>query len=190
APIDAALSPDGDWLAFRVEGEDSGLVSTYAFRQSDETLVPLGQQGMDSPFSRLSWSTFGELLAYTYVDQTGAADVWVLDTRSPEPTPVRITNTGRTFAGSFYYGGNEAWLWVSTAEEGSPNSYRIALPLEGPMPEPGDPAADALATYPGVFLPVDNHEGPFDEGPAVPPIVAFWSGEMTQEGGGWHFERG
>ena len=70
APIDAALSPDGDWLAFRVEGEDSGLVSTYAFRQSDETLIPLGQQGIDSPFSRLSWSTFGELLAYTYVDQS------------------------------------------------------------------------------------------------------------------------
>ncbi|HKO32217.1 MAG TPA: zf-HC2 domain-containing protein [Candidatus Limnocylindria bacterium] len=191
APIDAALSPDGDWLAFRVEGEDSGLVSTYAFRQSDETLVSLGQQGMNSPFSRLSWSAFGELLAFTHVDQTGAADVWVLDTRSPEPTPVRITNTGRTFAGSFYGGGDEAWLWVSTAEEGSPTSYRIALPLDGPMPEPTDPAHDALASYPGVFLPVDNQEGPFDEGPAVPPIVAFWSGEMTQEGGsGWRFTRG
>jgi Putative zinc-finger len=191
APIDAALSPDGDWLAFRVEGEDSGLVSTYAFRQSDETLIPLGQQGMDSPFSRLSWSAFGELLAYTHVDQAGAADVWVLDTRSPEPTSVRITNTGRTFAGSFYGGGNEAWLWVSTAEEGSPTSYRMALPLDEPMPEPADPGEDALATYPGVFLPVDNHEGSFDEGPAVPPIVAFWSGEMTDEGGvGWHFARG
>jgi Putative zinc-finger len=190
APIDAALSPDGDWLAFRVEGEDSGLVSTYAFKQSDETLIPLGQQGMDSPFSRLSWSTFGELLAYTYVDQSGAADVWVLDTRSPAPTPVRITNTGRTFAGSFYYGGNEAWLWVSTAEEGSPISYRIALPLDGALPEPAEPADEALATYPGVFLPVDNHEGPFEEGPAVQPIVAFWSGEMTQQGGGWHFARG
>ena len=191
APIDAALSPDGDWLAFRVEGEDSGLVSGYAFRQSDETLIPLGQQGMDSPFSRLSWSTFGELLAYTHVDQAGAADVWVLDTRSPEPAPVRITDTGRTFAGSFYYGGNEAWLWVSTAEQGSPTSYRIALPLDGPMPTPADPADDALATYPGVFLPVDNHEGSFEEGPVVPPIVAFWSGEMTQEGGsGWRFSRG
>ena len=165
-------------------------MSTYAFRQSDETLIPLGQQGMDSPFSRLSWSTFGELLAYTYVDQTGDGRCLGLDTRSPEPTAVRITNTGRTFAGSFYYGGNEAWLWVSTAEEGSPNSYRIALPLDGPMPEPADPADDALATYPGVFLPVDNHEGSFEEGPAVPPIVAFWSGEMTQQGGGWHFERG
>jgi hypothetical protein len=190
APIDAALSPDGDWLAFRVMGDDSGLVSAYAFRQSDETLIELGQQGLDSPFSRLSWSTFGELLAYTFVDQSGAADVWVLDTRSPEPSPVRITNTGRTFAGSFYYGGNEAWLWVSTAEEGSPTSYRIALPLDEPQAEAFDPADSALESYPGVFLPVDNHEGPFDDGPPVPPIVAFWSGEMTQQGGGWHFTRG
>ncbi|HEX6474495.1 MAG TPA: zf-HC2 domain-containing protein, partial [Candidatus Limnocylindria bacterium] len=188
-PIDAALSPDGDWLAFRVEGENSGLVSTYAYRQSDETLVELGTQGMDSPFSRLSWSVFGELLAYTYVDQDGSADVWVLDTRSPDPAPVQITNTGRSFAGSFYGGGNEAWLWVSTAEEGSPTSYRIALPLEGPLPEAADPAENALETYPGVFLPVDNHEGPFDQGPAVPAMVAFWGGEMTQDGG-WHFSRG
>ncbi|HEX5578849.1 MAG TPA: zf-HC2 domain-containing protein, partial [Candidatus Limnocylindria bacterium] len=190
-PIDAALSPDGDWLAFRVEGEQSGLVSTYAYRQSDETLVELGRQGMDSPFSRLSWSTFGELLAYTYVDQDGAADVWVLDTRSSDPSPVQVTNTGRTFAGSFYGGGNEAWLWVSTAKEGSPTSYRIALPLESPLPAAADPAEQALATYPGVFLPVDNQEGPFDEGPAAVPVVAFWSGEMTQAGGsGWRFSRG
>ena len=59
------------------------------------------------------------------------------------------------------------------------------------MPEPADPADDALATHPGAFLPVDNHEGSFEEGPVVPPIVAFWSGEMTQEGGsGWRFSRG
>jgi hypothetical protein len=174
-----------------VEGESSGLVSSYAFRQSDETLVELGTQGMDSPFSRLSWSTFGELLAYTHVDEEGAADVWVLDTRSPDPAPVQVTNTGRSFAGSFYGGGNEAWLWVSTAEEGSPTSYRIALPLEGPLPEAADPAENALQTYPGVFLPVDNQEGPFDQGPAVPPIVAFWSGAMTESGGsGWRFDRG
>jgi hypothetical protein len=190
-PIDAALSPDGDWLAFRAMGDDSGLVSTFAYRQSDETLIGLGQQGMDSPFARLSWSTFGELLAYTYVDQEGSADVWVLDTRAPEPAPVRITDTGRTFAGSFYGGGNEAWLWVSTAEEGSPTSYRIALPLQGSLPEPGDPADESLVTYPGVFLPIDSHEGPFDEGPAVAPIVAFWAGEMTQaDGVGWLFSRG
>jgi hypothetical protein len=190
-PIDAALSPDGDWLAFRAMGDDSGLVSSYAFRQSDETLVDLGQQGMDSPFSRLSWSTFGELLAYTYVDADGSADVWVLDTRAPDPAPVRITDTGRTFAGSFHGGGDAAWLWVSTAEHGSPASYRIELPLDGPMPEPGNPADAALATYPGVFLPIDNQEGPFDDGPAVAPIVAFWSGEMTQSDGvGWLFSRG
>ena len=190
-PIDAALSPDGDWLAFRVMGEDSGLVSSYAYRQSDETLIDLGQQGMDSRFSRLSWSTFGELLAYTYVDQNGSADVWVLDTRATDPTPVRITDTGRTFAGSFYGGGNKAWLWVSTATEGFPTSYRIALPLDGPMPQPGDPADRALARYPGVFLPVDNQEGPADKGPAIRPIVVFWSGQMTDAGGvGWLFSRG
>ena len=191
SPIDAAMSPDGDWLAFRVMGDDSGLVSTYAFRQSDETLIDLGQQGMDSPFSRLSWSTFGELLAYTYIDQDGSADVWVLDTRAADPAPVRITDTGRSFAGSFYGGGDAAWLWVSTAEQGSPTSYRIELPLDESMPQPADPADAALASYPGVFLPVDNHEGPFDEGPAVAPIVAFWSGEMARaDGVGWLFSRG
>ncbi len=89
-------------------------------------------------------------------------------------------------------GGNEAWLWVSTAEEGSPTSYRIALPLDGPMPEPADPADDALAeTYPGAFLPVDNHEGSFEEGPVVPPMSHSGADEMTQEGGsGWRFIRG
>ncbi|HEY8179682.1 MAG TPA: hypothetical protein VIH33_04715, partial [Candidatus Limnocylindria bacterium] len=194
APIDAALSPDGDWLAFRVEGEDSGLVSTYAFRQSDETLIGLDQQGLDSPFSRLSWSEDGAFLAFTHIDQDGAADVWVLDTRAAEPAPVRLTDTSRTFAGSFYGGGDEAaWLWVSTAEEGSPTTYRIALSLDGQLPTVGDPANTAMASYPGVFLPVDNQEGRVDNRVGVDalPVVVYWSGEMTQEGGsGWRFVRG
>jgi hypothetical protein len=41
-PIDAALSPDGEWLAFRVMGDGSGMVDTYAYRIADGELFHLG----------------------------------------------------------------------------------------------------------------------------------------------------
>lgn len=183
-PIDAALSPDGDWLAFRVQGEGSGLVDTYAYRISDETLIPLAQRSQDSPFSRLAWSPEGDLLAFTVINPNGRADAWVFSPSAPEPAARRLTNSGSAFAASFHRGTDDAaWLWVSVAGP-DPATYRVAVPRDGSIGEPIDPAAESIQDNPGAFLPIVNPPG------APLPAVALWHGQMVPNDSGWHFERG
>jgi anti-sigma factor RsiW len=183
-PIDASPSPDGNWVAFQLQGDGSGLVSTYAFRLSDKTLISLGTRGAYSPFARFTWSPDGSLLAYTLLDESGSADVWILNTAARDPQPSQLTNTGRSFVASFI---SESLLWVSSAADGQPTSYELVVDPSGQTHDPGDPASIAEATYPGVFLPVSNREGPR----TIPQeAVVYWRGQMAMDGTGWHFVKG
>jgi len=184
-PVDATLSPDGDWVAFSLFGEGSGLVDSYAYRISDGTLVPLTQQGLDSPFLRFVWSPDGRVLAYTELAQDATADVWLFYPASGETR--QLTQSGDAFAASFDGGDDSnAWLWVSfAAEGGQPNSVRLCAPLDPAGGGPVDPAcaAEQLPRGGSSFLPMLNKAAPAS-------WVAVWRGEMARDAQGWHFIRG
>jgi hypothetical protein len=191
-PIDAALSPDGSWLAFRVMGDATGLVDTYAYRIADGTLVELARQSLDSPFSRLAWSADSYLLAYTVGQEDPELgsrwDVWVFYAQGSEPTSIQLTDNGAAFAADFWGRIIDAnVLWVSIAGN-EPITYGVPVPI--PLGNldidrvPLDPAAVAFDNqrYPGAFLPV---RAPGEGSPAV-----VWHGQMQSDGLGWRFARG
>lgn len=187
-PIDAALSPDGSWLAFRVMGDATGLVDTYAYRTADRTLVELAAQSLDSPFSRLAWSADSKLLAYTIgttdADLHTSWDVWVFYAQADDPTSRQLTNNGDSFAADFPLPATDDVnvLWVSVAGE-DPMTYGIGL-RGAPIATPVDPVAVVLPdqTHDGAFLPV---RAPGEGSPAV-----VWHGQMQSDGTNWTFARG
>jgi hypothetical protein len=182
-PTDATLSPDGDWVAFKLFGEGTDFVDTFAYRISDGTLVSLTKQGLDSPFLRFAWSPDGYVLAYTALSEDGSADVWLFYPSTGETW--QLTQSGAAFASSFEPGSEAAaWLWVSVAAEDQATSYRLAVPLGrvlrgGPI----DPAAGPDQTRAGAFLPMLSSA-------ANASWAAVWRGEMARDAQGWHFARG
>jgi hypothetical protein len=182
-PTDATLSPDGDWVAFKLLGEGTGLVDTFAYRISDGTLIPLTKQGLDSPFLRFVWSPDGRVLAYTAVAEDATSDVWLFYPAGQ--TTSQLTQTGAAFAGSFDGADDStAWLWVSVAAEGTATSYRLAIPLTpGDWVAYDDPATAANQTSAGAFLPMLNPTTPSSQ-------AAVWRGEMARNAQGWHFAKG
>jgi hypothetical protein len=185
-PIDAALSPDGMWFGFRVQGDGSGLVDTYAYRMTDGTLISLAEGTYDSPFSRLAWSADGSLLAYTVrrgdTEVASRSDVWIFYAHLDEPTARQLTDNGSAFAADFYDStADEAQLWVSIAGT-DPITYGIPIRTNQPIATPVDPASSAVGTHPGAFLPVRR--------PAGAPAAVVWRGQMGQEGADWSFARG
>jgi hypothetical protein len=180
-PISAALSPAGDWLAFQVRGDGSGLVDTYAYDLADGTLVTLFTGAADSPFAILTWSPDGSLLAFTGLSDDGqSADAWVFSTLDPGAGARQLTSSGSTFAAGF--NGGDGLLWVSTATNGQPSSDGLSVPNSGVSGDPVDPASTSLKHVEGAFLPVGNG--------SLPGMAVAWRGEMMLDAGGWHFARG
>jgi anti-sigma factor RsiW len=182
-PVDATLSPDGDWIAFKLLGEGTGYVDTFAYRISNGALVPLTQQTLDSPFLRFVWSPDGRVLAYTAVAQDATSDVWLFYPGAE--TTRQLTQSGAAFAGSFDGGDDStARLWISVAAEGNARSYRLAIPLTaGDWVPYDDPSTAADQTSDGAFLPMLNPTTPASQ-------AAVWRGEMARDEQGWHFARG
>jgi hypothetical protein len=177
-PIDAALSPDGTWIAFRVLGDASGLVDTYAYSFADGELITLAQANLDSPFARLAWSADSSMLAYTVLDQDGSADAWVFDAQADSPGPRRLTDDGAAFAADFEGG---LGLWISRAGA-DPVTFSVEVPADADA-APIDLESDALDAQSGAFLPVRSPVDP-------PAAVVVWRGEMALDDGGWHFAHG
>ena len=184
-PINATLAPGGDWVAFQLLGDGSGLLDTYAYRISDGSLVTLGTGDGDSPFARLAWSRDGVLLAFTRLSADGQrADAWIFNSTIPDAGAMQLTDTGQAFAADFY-GADDGydWLWVSTANEGQPSTDRLEVPTGETLGAPVDPASASLKHADGVFLPLETGHAGTQGG------VVAWSGEMALDAGGWHFAR-
>lgn len=175
-PSRAALSPDGHWLAFRVDGDQSGLSDFYAYDLVEQNLVDLGQS-MTPIYGigdEISWSPDSAYLAWTLTTpNTERSDVWVMDVNDAQPR--QLTTTGDAYAASWLF---DSSLWISQPGD-QPVSRLVAVYGEG-VPDQFDPADPAVneQTVNGVF---DVLMAP-DAQHAI-----FWRGRMGTPGGHWSF---
>jgi hypothetical protein len=181
-PIAAALSPDGQWLAYITQKGETGANEVWALHLADGKVTPLGCSEAASFTDRLAWSPDGSYLAFTLIavdlgpssdcpaddGALGTSDAWVYDAANGER--FRLTRSGNAYSASFMSGGPPATLLVSFAAE---SPWTEAVPLGG------DPSN--LERIEGVFLPLVSPDG---------SRAIFWNGTMTSNGGSWHFSLG
>jgi hypothetical protein len=191
-PVSAAISPDGEWVAYTTEGGESGANQVWALHLTDGQTVRLGCT-YPNPFAdRLIWSPDSRFLAYTLaaVDPALASalhcgdaapgdpattDAWIFRTDTREHYPE--TSSGDAYAadmaGQDLEGGTV--LLVSHAAE---KPWSEALRLPRPLAEGQEP--DRIDA---VFMPVISPRGLVS--------AAYWTGTMRQsEDGAWRFVRG
>jgi hypothetical protein len=175
-PVRASLSPDGAWVAFRIDGDLSGMSDFYALRLSDGVVFPLGKslQPAYGLGEQLSWSPDSKSVIYTLTTPESRIDAWLFTTDDQQTR--QMTNTGDAYAASWTANGD---LWLSRAAE-QPSSYLISTHGEG-LTMPFDPASVAAATVQGAFAPLVSPDGSH---------VIFWRGTMGTPGGHWSFSEG
>lgn len=184
--VAAALSPDGQWLAYISALGESGLNEVRATLVADDPdspfavgdTVDLGQSVAGSPFlEQMSWSDDGSTLAFTLADQKDeTTDAWVF--RPSVGEAERLTDVGNAYAGSWVPG--TSVLWVSIAGE-TPFSYLVALDPEAGSIAAAGPADSEFPPAENIFQPLVSPNGAF---------VIFWSGVMEQSGSEWLFVQG
>lgn len=177
-PANASLSPDGAWLAFRVDGDSSDLSQYYVLNMSDGTLTSLGES-LPAAYGlgeELSWTPDSAYLAYTLTSQDSKSDTWLFATAGASVQ--QLTNTGDAYSGSWMADDRHV-LWVSRAAS-RPTSYLVQVEGQGINP-PFDPSNAAVASQAGVFEPLVAPDGKH---------VIFWRGTMGTPGGHWSFSEG
>ncbi len=177
-PARATLSPDGAWVAFRIDGDLSGFSDFYVVRVSDGVVIPLGKslQPAYGLGEELSWSPDSSQLAYTMTTTDSKIDVWLFGTR--DASVQQLTNSGDAFNGG-WADKDGVKLWVSRAAA-QPTSYLVQVAGEGLTP-PFEPSTAALGSQAGVFQPLVSPDGKH---------VIFWRGIMGTPGGHWSFSEG
>jgi hypothetical protein len=181
-PVSAALSPDGQWLAYITHKGETGANEVWALHLIDGEVLPLGCSS-SAPFTdRLSWSQDSRYLAYTLVpvdlgpsagcpaddSASAGADAWIFETAIGGRR--NLTRTGNAYAASFM---------PTNAPE-----LAVSFAAEQPSTTPVDPATGKRADQEvaaGVFMPLFSPDG---------SRAIFWSGTMTLNGGSWHFSAG
>ncbi|MEP7040870.1 MAG: zf-HC2 domain-containing protein [Chloroflexota bacterium] len=183
-PIAAALSPNGQWLAYITQKGETGAREVWVLNLTAGGVTHLGCSSA-APFTdRLAWSPDSQYLAFTLVGvdigpeqgceaASNGTDVWMFDTTRGKRT--QFTTAGNAFAADFGPAGQsgDAQLWVSFAMP-EPQSALLSLAGSGAGREASEQA-------PGVFLPLLSPDG---------NRAIFWNGTMTSNGGSWHFSLG
>jgi len=181
-PVSAALSPDGQWLAYITQKGQTGANEVWALHLTDGEVLPLGCSS-SAPFTdRLAWSQDSRYLAYTLVavdlgpsagcpaddSASAGADAWIFETVIGARK--NLTRSGNAYAASFM---------ASDAP-----ALEVSFAAEQPSTTPVDPATGKRADQDvaaGVFMPLFSPDG---------SRAIFWSGTMTLNGGSWHFSTG
>lgn len=196
APIAAAMTDDGEWLAYVTETGLSGMQAirvTHLQRPGEpggeepitieETIVLSEDAISGGPFlDRLEWSRDGRYLAFTVWDAETGTDAWVYDTTLDEAR--QLTSTGTAYAASWLPREEDVTtsrLWVSVAGE-TPMSYLLEIEDDSLADlEPVDPAEAAVAEAENVFQPLLSPNG---------ALVIYWTGQMEDRDGQWLFTVG
>lgn len=181
-PVAAALSPNGQWLAYITQKGETGANEVWALHLTNGEVVPLGCSS-SAPFTdRLAWSRDSRYLAYTLVavdlgpsagcpaDDSASAgsDAWIFETALGARR--NLTGAGNAYAASFMPSNTSA--------------LAVSFAAEQPSTTPVDPATGKRADQEvaaGVFMPLFSPDG---------SRAIFWSGTMTLNGGSWHFSTG
>jgi hypothetical protein len=181
APVAVALSPDGERLAYQIDGGGLGADEILVADLRSGAAIALGRNDGSVFARRMSWSPDGRFLAYTVADvETGTGpDVWLFDARTDETR--QVTDTGRAYAASVV--GNS--LWISVAGE-TPVSYAISLEAgrDGPLSADELAAGDAHGVegeLGAIFLPILSPDG---------ERSIFWRGQMADFEPRWEFVAG
>ncbi|MBA3687347.1 MAG: PD40 domain-containing protein [Chloroflexi bacterium] len=179
-PIAAALSPDGQWLAYITQKGETGANEVWALHLNDGKITHLGCSSAAPFTNRLAWSPDSRYLAYTLVGvdlgadagcekPTDGADAWLFDTSTGQRS--NFSNRGNAYAADFepMSVADVPVLWVSIASE-TPGSgaFGVGADING-------------AGLSNIFLPLFSPDG---------SRAIFWSGTMTSNGGSWHFSVG
>ncbi len=178
----AALSPDGELLAFADNPGLKGTWRIFVANLSDGSVQQLGETLPLTFGKRIAWSPDGRYLAFTLApesDQGSTSDVWLYDRVSDRSA--QLTRQGNAYFASWtpVGPGDNEQLWVSLGEA-DPVSQLAQFPVEGGIPA-DDPLAGEATTVSG-FAPLVSPDGAH---------VLFWSGTMMADGSsGWVFAKG
>lgn len=187
-PVAAALSPNGEWLAYIRQRGETGANEVWALHLTDGTVVALGCSAA-APFTdRLAWSPDSLFLAYTIVaidlgsdsgcgapeGAPGLVDAWAWDVRTGAPE--QLTKTGDAYSASFWSTGTAGFrspnavapLYISHAAS-EPWSEFVGLDGKVYDQEP----------VRGAFVPLLSPDG---------NRAIFWKGAMSRgPGAAWEF---
>lgn len=180
-PIAAALSPNGDWLAYITQKGETGANEVWALHLADGAVTALGCS-QASPFTdRLAWSPDSTYLAYTLVavdlgpasdcptnGASGTTDAWAFATATAKTR--NLTHSGDTYAASFFR--NAPFELAVSVAAPTPIS-------NGAYPVTGERDTQDVAN--NAFLALVSPDG--NRG-------LFWSGTMASAGGIWQFSLG
>lgn len=156
----AALSPDGQLLAFATE---TGLKGTLRIFVTDLLTGSTQQLAETLPVAfgeRLAWSPDGRYLAFTAAnlgDASQPSDVWLYDRVANQAR--QLTNQGNAIFASWapVSPGNNEQLWVSLLAS-TPVSDLVGFPVDGGIPA-GDPLDGKTTAISGAFAPLVAPDG-------------------------------
>ena len=179
-PIAAALSPNGEWIAYITQKGESGANEVRALHLTDGEVVPLGCS-LAAPFTdRLAWSPDSLYLAYTLVavdlgpdagcpandGPPGGTDAWRFDVAAG--TIGRLTASGDAFAASIRDNDPASVIVSSASTTPWTTIYILSNGVEAERTD-------------GVFMPLLSPDG---------NRALFWSGTMVSADGTWQFSLG
>ena len=179
-PIAAALSPDGNWLAYITQKGETGVNEVWVLGLIDGHVYPLGCS-MAGPFTdRLGWWVNAELLFTLTAVDLGP------DSGCP-------SNGGKV-------GTTQPWLF-STAARGQGPASRLAPDAFGAGVVPGtfEIVESQAGAKPSTTIGCESCDSPPSqvlEGVFLPTFspdgnrALFWTGTMASRGGQWQFSLG